>query len=364
MELLDLYDEKGNKLNKTVERGKPLNNDAYIMLSIAFIKNSENKYLIQKTSKEKGSDYGTTGGHVTSGETPISCIIRELEEELGIQTKKEELKLIATHFFNDKHCIFNIYLLDKDIDINNIILQEEEVEQVMWLTKNEIITLIEDNKFKKTHAKLFQKYIMNKPIKVLFATNNQSKVNRFKKELLQNSIELLSLKDIDINIEINENGKTAIENALIKARAYHKKTHMPVIGMDDSLYLEGVPEDKQPGLYVRRVNGKTLTDEEMIKHYINLVKEYGKDGKLDCKWVYGMAVINENGEESTYTWNKDNFYMVDIPSKKIHEGYPLNSISKYKQLDKYFTDITEEDKERLKVNEDDVIDFITKSVNN
>ena len=125
-----------------------------------------------------------------------------------------------------------------------------------------------------------------------------------------------------------------------------------------------VPEEKQPGLYVRRVNGKTLTDEEMIKHYINLVKEYGKDGKLDCKWVYGMAVINENGEENTYTWNKDNFYMVDIPSKKMHEGYPLNSISKYKELDKYFTDITEEDKERLKVKEDDVIDFITKSVNN
>ena len=48
----------------------------------------------------------------------------------------------------------------------------------------------------------------------------------------------------------------------------------------------------------------------------------------------------------------------------MHEGYPLNSISKYKQLDKYFTDITEEDKEKLKVNEDDVIDFITKSVNN
>ena len=99
MELLDLYDEKGNKLNKTVERGKPLNNDDYIMLSIVFIKNSENKYLIQKTSKEKGSDYGTTGGHVTSGETPISCIIRELEEELGVQTKKEELKLLDLNIY-------------------------------------------------------------------------------------------------------------------------------------------------------------------------------------------------------------------------------------------------------------------------
>ncbi len=200
--------------------------------------------------------------------------------------------------------------------------------------------------------------------KLLFATSNQSKLNRFKQGLLENDIELLSLKDLNINIDVNENGKTAIENALIKARAYYNETHMPVMGMDDTLYLEGVPEDKQPGLYVRRVNGKTLTDEEMIKHYTGLVKQYGTNGKLDCKWVYGLAVINQKGEESTYTWSKENFYMVEKPSDKINKGYPLNSISKYKNLDKYFTEITEEDKELIKVNEDDVIEFITKSVNN
>lgn len=200
--------------------------------------------------------------------------------------------------------------------------------------------------------------------KLLFATSNQSKLNRFKKGLLENDIELLSLKDLNINVDVNENGKTAIENALIKARAYYNEAHMPVMGMDDTLYLENVPEDKQPGLYVRRVNGKTLTDEEMIKHYTGLVKQYGTNGKLDCKWVYGLAVINQKGEENTYTWSKGNFYMVEEPSSIINKGYPLNSISKYKNLDKYFTDITDEDKELIKVNEDDVIEFIIKSVNN
>jgi len=43
----------------------------------------------------------------------------------------------------------------------------------------------------------------------------------------------------------------------------------------------------------RRVNGKTLTDEEMIKHYTNLVKQYNADGRLNAKWVYGLVVINE-----------------------------------------------------------------------
>ena len=78
MELLDLYDDNGNKLNETIERGQKFKHGR-IMLSIVFIKNNENKFLIQKTSKEKGSHYSTTGGHVIHNETPIESIIRELQ---------------------------------------------------------------------------------------------------------------------------------------------------------------------------------------------------------------------------------------------------------------------------------------------
>ena len=198
--------------------------------------------------------------------------------------------------------------------------------------------------------------------KVVFATGNQSKVLRFKKDLLERGIELLSLKDLDLKLDVEENGENALENALIKARACYQKIHMPMIGMDDTLYMEGVPLDKQPELNVRRVNGKRLSDEEMLEHYTSLVNEYGIDGKVNCKWVYGLAVINEKGEESTYTWYKDNFYMVNVKSDKINPGYPLNSISKYKEIDKYFTDITDKDKELISINEDDVIDFIANHI--
>lgn len=199
--------------------------------------------------------------------------------------------------------------------------------------------------------------------KIVFATGNPTKAKRFSKGLLNYDIKVISLKDLDIKLDVNEDGKTAIENALIKARACYKITKMPTIGMDDSLYLENVPEDLQPGLFVRRVNGKSLTDEEMIEHYINLVKNYGIDGKLNCKWVYGLALINEKGEENTYTWYKDNFYMVDTASDKINPGYPLNSISKYKNIDKYFTDtLNSEELEKTAFNEDDVVSFIVSNL--
>ena len=193
--------------------------------------------------------------------------------------------------------------------------------------------------------------------KVLFATGNESKAKRFKKGLLENDIEIITLNDIENNIDIEENGKDAIENALIKARAYANVYDLPVFAMDDNLYIDDIPEDKQPGMYVRRVNGKRLNDDEMIEYYSNLAHEYGKDGKLTCRWVYGIAVIKD-GKESTYTWSKEDFYIVDNPSNKINSGYPLNTISINKKLNKYFTDMTEEDKMIDQESENDVVKFL------
>lgn len=197
---------------------------------------------------------------------------------------------------------------------------------------------------------------------IIFATNNPTKAKRFSKGLLEKEINVISLRDIGIKINIKEDGKDVAENALKKARECHDVTGKIAIGMDDSLYLENVPEDEQPGLFVRRVDGKVLEDDEMIEHYISLVKKYGKRGKLNAKWIYGLAVVNEDGEESTYTWTKKGFYLVDKPSRKVNPGYPLNSISKYEWNNKYFTDITEKDKEKMSDNEDDVIEFIAQHV--
>lgn len=196
---------------------------------------------------------------------------------------------------------------------------------------------------------------------ILFATGNKSKAKRFTKGLLEHDIKVLTLEDININIEVEENGSTAIENALIKARAYAKKTNLPVFAMDDTLYIDNIPDDKQPGLFVRRVNGKKLNDEEMIEYYSNLAKEYGTNGLLTGRWIYGMALIN-NGHEYTYTWSKQNFYITSTPSNIINPGYPLNTISINIKLNKYFTELTEEDKLLIQEDESHVVNFLVDSL--
>ena len=52
------------------------------------------KYLIQKTSKEKGGHYSSTGGHVGSNEDSKTTILRELKEELGLIVNRDEIKYI------------------------------------------------------------------------------------------------------------------------------------------------------------------------------------------------------------------------------------------------------------------------------
>ncbi len=194
--------------------------------------------------------------------------------------------------------------------------------------------------------------------KIFFATENESKAERFRKKLLAKNIEIITINDLKEKIDIEENGQNAIDNALIKARAYQKVVNLPILAMDDNLYIDNIPFDKQPGMFVRRVNGKRLTDEQMIEYYANLAKVYGDNGKLTCRWVYGIALINNN-QEKTYTWSKEDFYLVDKPSNKINPGYPLNSISVNKKLNKYFTDITDDEKKK---DESDVIDFISNNI--
>ncbi len=198
-------------------------------------------------------------------------------------------------------------------------------------------------------------------MKVLFATTNQAKVKKYKKALEENGIELITINDLDFKLNINENGKNAIENAYIKAKSYYEATNITTIGMDNNLFIDELPEEKQPGTYVRRINGKELNDDEMIEYYTNLVKEYG--GKLTAKWVYGMVIYNGK-QHKEFSWNKGNFYFVDKPCERRNPGYPLDSISIMPECNKYFVDLTDEDRNKNKQNytEDEVINFIVNNV--
>ncbi len=167
MELLDVYDNNGNVTGRKIIRGDKtaiLNENEHIAVAVIFIENDNGEFLIQKTSKEKGGEFSSTGGHVDSGETPLEAIKREVKEELGINIDDEQIEDYGFLLY-DKPLRY-LYYLKKNILIDNLIVQKEEVEYAKYMDVSKIRKLIETNQMLKSHGIMFnelmKKRILNK----------------------------------------------------------------------------------------------------------------------------------------------------------------------------------------------------------
>lgn len=199
-------------------------------------------------------------------------------------------------------------------------------------------------------------------MKYLFATKNKAKIKRYAEKLTEKGIEIITLDDLNIDVYIEENGKTPTENAIIKATAYNKISNIATIAMDDGLFLYNVPEEIQPGTHVRRVNGKRLNDEEMIKHYIDLVNKYGTNGELLGYFQKGIAIVNK---DKLYTFEqKSDRKFVNKQSKIIDEGYPLASIQMVQPFGKFKSELTrEEEMIAMNMEQKNILGFIIDTIN-
>ena len=160
MEYLNLYDENKKFTNEQLLRNDNINPplDRYINVVIVFIENSKGEFLIQKTSKQKGSIFATTGGLVKYGSNNDKTIVEEIKEELGIDIDINELKLVYTIKY--EHAFQDTYYVKKDINTQNLTLQKDEVEYVEWMSVQKINKLIENGEFRKSNIKPF-KYIID-----------------------------------------------------------------------------------------------------------------------------------------------------------------------------------------------------------
>lgn len=105
-------------------------------------------------------------------------------------------------------------------------------------------------------------------MKLLYGTGNLAKLSAMRNRLEQLDIELIGLNDLraegKIIPEVIEDGNTPLENARLKAMAYYEAFQIPVFSCDSGLYFDNVPNEVQPGVHVRNVNGKYLSDDEIL----------------------------------------------------------------------------------------------------
>lgn len=204
-------------------------------------------------------------------------------------------------------------------------------------------------------------------MKLLYGTGNLAKLSAMRNRLEQLDIELIGLNDLraegKIIPEVIEDGNTPLENARLKAMAYYEAFQIPVFSCDSGLYFDNVPDEVQPGVHVRNVNGKCLSDDEMIDYYSGLVKAYGN---LVARYRNAICFVMDNThiyETMEPSMESEKFILTDKPHSTIRkEGFPLDSISLDIKTNKYYYDLPEDKLEQLAV-EDGFLEFFKNILN-
>ena len=155
-EVFDVLNEYGEFTNEIETREECHKKGLWHKAVVIFIISEDNnRVLLQQRSATKKLWPNlwdiTAGGHVLSGEFGYQTVIRETKEEIGVDIDKNDLEFIGCSTSENisgdiinKH--FNeYYIVHKDIDVNDIVLQEEEVQDIKWFDKEEIINRINDN---------------------------------------------------------------------------------------------------------------------------------------------------------------------------------------------------------------------------
>ncbi len=190
-------------------------------------------------------------------------------------------------------------------------------------------------------------------MKLLYGTGNEAKLDAMRRALAGLQIEITGLRELGAEPpRVEEDGSTPLENAEKKAAAYYKAFGMPVFSCDSGLYFENVPDEIQPGVHVRTVNGKYLTDEEMLEHYIGLAKKYGN---LTARYRNAICLVLDG--EHIYKAMEESmaskpFLICPVPHSAVRKkGFPLDSLSVDIATGKYFYDLEQENLDRVAVEE-------------
>jgi|SRR3989338_4495727 len=181
--------------------------------------------------------------------------------------------------------------------------------------------------------------------KVVIATHNPAKKTRYGRLLKDLAKEVISLADLDISEKPYESGQTAEENAEIKACYYANLTRLPAFSIDEAIYLNHLPPEKQPGIACRRIEGKEeASDDELLAYWEAVVASLPPD-KRTGYWHTAYCLATPDGKMQTTAVNIP--IMFFSPSSKIRiPGWPMSSLEGPVGFQKPHSEMTEEEHQK------------------
>ena len=175
-----------------------------------------------------------------------------------------------------------------------------------------------------------------KTLEIVIATNNPNKVEEYRQMFASiSNIKLFSLKDENIHIEIEENGKTFKENSLIKAEAISKLTDKFVLADDSGLEIEAL--DNFPGIYSARFMEGRPYKEKWAAIFEMLKNKENKTAQFHC----AITFITPTKEKYVFEGIEKGYITEKIEGEN---GFGYDPIFFSNSLNKTFGNATEEEK--------------------
>lgn len=148
MEYLDVYDKNKKLVGKTIERHQSredLEEGEFFLFEQAWVINSNKEILLTRRAPNKkyAGMWEPTSGHVQSGENSLDGIKRELHEELGLSINNNEIKLVKSYI--DKKSIREIWLVEKDVKIEDLKFIDSEVSDAKFVTIHDFQQILKNN---------------------------------------------------------------------------------------------------------------------------------------------------------------------------------------------------------------------------
>ena len=149
MESFDVVDKNRKYLGYIKYRGDQLDDNEYNVGIEIWIFNNKKLLMTRRSlNKSHPGEWEVPGGCSRAGETSIDTLIRETFEEIGIKLDKSNYKFLDTQIY--KKQFVDIYKSNMIIDIDKVILQDEEVSDVKFVTKREFLKMVANNEVVKS----------------------------------------------------------------------------------------------------------------------------------------------------------------------------------------------------------------------
>lgn len=183
--------------------------------------------------------------------------------------------------------------------------------------------------------------------RLVIASNNEGKIKEIKRVLASLPVEVLSLKDMGLNIEVEEDGLTFEDNAKKKSVEIYKelirRNESNFIVMSDDSGLEVDYLKGEPGVFSARYAGEHGNDKKNNeKLLLNLAGV--SDDNRKARFVCQLALINEKNEYRTVRGTVDGYILEE---EKGNGGFGYDPLFFYKPLNKSFGELTMEEKNEI-----------------